>query len=239
MNIKNVFAFFIGQCLILAAWAQPKVPRELQFGAIGGANLSSYTFNPSVTQDKSLGYTAGVGVRYVEEKFFALQGELLLTRRGMKDRYDSYPQYHFERQLTYVEMPLMAHVYFNIGQRNEVSFDVGPKLGYFLSDATSGNLDSEFETNVASAATHGYLHHTLAVDQKFDYGIQAGLGYEFHFNRQLSLQVQGRYYFGLGDIFPSTKADTFETSSNQSVQIVMALWFHHRIRIKAKHIQQQ
>ena len=86
MQKKIAFLLLLGQCLMLMAWAQPKVPRELQFGALGGANLSSYTFNPSVTQDKSLGYTAGVGVRYVEEKFFALQGELLLTRRGMKDR---------------------------------------------------------------------------------------------------------------------------------------------------------
>ena len=220
---KYALILLLGQCLMLAAWAQPKVPRELQFGAIGGANLSSYTLSPSVTQKQSTGYVAGIGVRYIEEKFFGLQGELLVARRGMRDRYDSYPQYNFERQLTYVELPLMAHVYFNIGQRNEVAFDIGPKLGYFVADASSGNLDSGFETNVASAATHGYQHHTLDVDQKFDYGIQAGLGYEFRFNRQLSLQVQGRYYFGLGDIFPSTKADTFETSSNQSIQIVMAL----------------
>lgn len=236
---KYALILLLGQCLMFAAWAQPKVPRELQFGAIGGANLSSYTLSPSVTQKQSTGYVAGIGVRYIEEKFFGLQGELLVARRGMRDRYDSYPQYNFERQLTYVELPLMAHVYFNIGQRNEVAFDIGPKLGYFVADASSGNLDSGFETNVASAATHGYQHHTLDVDQKFDYGIQAGLGYEFRFNRQLSLQVQGRYYFGLGDIFPSTKADTFETSSNQSIQIVMALWFHHRIRIKTKHIKQQ
>ena len=66
---------------LLVAWAQPKVPREFQYGIIGGANLSSYTFNPSVTQDKSVGYTAGVAMRYIEEKYFGLQGEFLITRR--------------------------------------------------------------------------------------------------------------------------------------------------------------
>lgn len=218
-------------CISALALAQPKVPREFQFGAIGGANLSSYTLSPAVTQDKSVGYTGGLGVRYVEEKYFALQCELLLTRRGMKDRYDNYPQYHFERQLTYIEFPAMAHVYFNLKKRSEISLDAGMKLGYYLADATSGNLDSDFDA-IAASSTHGYEHHTLAVDQKVDYGIQAGLGYEFKLNKQLSLQIQGRYYFGLGDIFPSTKADTFETSSNQSIQIVMALWFHHRIRPK-------
>lgn len=213
----------------LVAWAQPKVPREFQFAVLGGSNLSSYTFNPSVTQDKSVGYTAGVAVRYIEEKFFGLQGEFLLTRRGVKDRYDNNRKYHFERQLTYLEMPLMAHVYFNIGKRNEVALDMGPKLGYYLKDKTIDNLDDGFNQ---SRAEHRYAHHDMDIDQKLDYGIQAGLGYEFRCSKQLSIQMQGRYYFGLGDMFPSTKADTFETSANQSIQIVMALWFHHRIRIK-------
>ena len=212
--------------LAATAVAQPKVPRELDFSLMGGANMSSYSLSPSVTQDKSLGYTAGVGVRYLEEKYFGLQCELLLTRRGIKDRYDSYPQYSFERQLTYVELPAMAHVYFSIKRRSEVALDLGLKLGYCVADASSGNLDSDFDA-IAAATTHGYAHHTIDVDQKFDYGIQAGLGYEFKLNRKLSLQVQGRYYFGLGDIFPNTKADIYETSSNQSIQIVMALWFHH------------
>ena len=212
----------------LSLWAQPKVPREFQFAALGGSQLSRYTFNPSVTQDQSVGYVAGIGMRYVEEKFFGLQGELLVAQRGFKDRYDSNPEYHFERTFTYVEMPLMAHVYFNLGKRNEVSFDAGPKLCWYVSDKKSGNLDSGF---ALTRAEHGYAHHDLDVDQKLDYGIQAGLGYEFRCSRQVSVQLQGRYYFGLGDMFPSTKADTFETSSNQSIQIVLALWFHHNISL--------
>lgn len=231
--MNRIIFTIITWCLVCIAWAQPKVPREFQFGAIGGANMSSYTLSPSVTQDKSLGYTAGLGVRYIEEKYFGLQCELLLTRRGMKDRYDSYPQYRFERQLTYIEFPAMAHVYFNIKKRSEVALDLGMKLGYYLGDSQSDNLDAGFLA-IAQASQHGYEHHRIPVDQKVDYGIQAGLGYEFKLNRQLSLQVQGRYYFGLGDIFPSTKADTFETSSNQSVQVVMSLWFHHRIHVKSK-----
>jgi len=230
--MKRYLFLCICSMLSIVVWAQPKVPREFQFGAIGGANLSSFTLSPSVTQDKSLGYTAGVGVRYIEEKYFGLQCELLLTRRGIKDRYDEYPQYNFERQFTYVEFPAMAHVYFNIKKRSEVALDLGMKLGYYLSDETSHNLDDTWTNEVCSATTHGYAHHDMAVSQKVDYGIQAGLGYEFKINRELSLQVQGRYYFGLGDIFPNTKADTFETSSNQSIQIVMALWFHHRIKVK-------
>jgi len=230
--MKKIVFIFSVWCIACLVGAQPKVPREFQFAAIGGANMSSYTLSPSVTQNKSLGYVAGVGVRYIEEKYFGLQCELLLTRRGIKDRYDLYPQYNFERQLTYIELPAMAHVYFNIKKRSEVALDLGLKLGYFLMDSSSGNLDLTFNNEVASMTAHGYAHHSLDVDQKVDYGIQAGLGYEFKMSPSLSLQLQGRYYFGLGDIFPNTKADIYETSSNQSIQIVLALWFHHRIRPK-------
>lgn len=228
--MKRYIFSLLASCMACLALAQPKVPREFQLGAIGGANMSSYTLSPSVTQDKSLGYTAGVAVRYIEEKYFGLQCELLLTRRGLKDRYDSFEQYNFERQLTYIEFPAMAHVYFNIKKRSEVALDLGLKMGYYLWDGQKGNLDDNWTQLVANVTTHGYAHHSLDIDQKVDYGIQAGLGYEFKLNRELSLQVQGRYYFGLGDIFPNTKADIYETSSNQSVQIVMALWFHHRIK---------
>ncbi len=225
-----LLAFLCVLTASVALWAQPKVPREWQVAALGGVSLSNYDFDPTVTQSMAQGYTAGLAVRYIEEKYFGLQAEVILTRRGFKDRFDSYPQYSFERDLTYVELPLMAHIYFNAGKRNEISFDVGPKVGFCVADQTTSSLDDAFET-IAASAQHGYAHHTMDLDQKFDYGIQAGLGYEFKFSKQLSLQLQGRYYFGLGNIFPDTKADTFETSRNNTVQIVMALWFHHRIRI--------
>lgn len=233
-SVKPIFSLLMLVCLCSVAWAQPKVPREFQFGAIGGTSMSSYTFNPSSPQqNKSLGAVGGGGIRYIEEKYFGLQCELLLAQRGVKDRYDEHPEYKFERQWTYVEVPMMAHVYFNIGQRNEVALDLGAKLCYNIGDKTKKQLDSTFD-DFANNTVHHYDHHTLPVTNKFDYGIQAGLGYEFKINRQVSLQLQGRYYFGLGDIFANTKADTFETSSNQSIHIVASLWWHHRIKVRGK-----
>lgn len=234
LSVKRLAAGLIVCCMTVFSWAQPKVPREFQFAALGGTNLSSYTFNPSSPQqNKALGYIGGLGVRYIEEKYFGLQCELLLAKRGVKDRYDTHPEFSFERQWTYVELPMMAHVYFNLGKRSEISLDLGAKIGYNVGDKTKSNLDDSFQ-NFADSTIHGYRHHDLAIAQKFDYGIQAGLGYEFKLNPQMSLQVQGRYYFGLEDIFPNTKADVFETSSNQSIQIVVALWWHHRIKVKSQ-----
>lgn len=191
--------------------------------------MSSYSFSPTVTQGQALGYTAGVAARYIEEKYFGLQAEFLVTRRGVKDRFDEYPDLSYQRNFTYVELPVLAHVYFAAGKKNEISFDIGPKLGFYLFDKEDSQLSGDDWETIKNKSSHGYQHHDMDVTKKFDYGIQAGLGYEFKFNKELSLQLQGRYYFGLGNMFPDTKADVFENSNNQQIQIVAALWFRQHI----------
>lgn len=217
-------------CSVQQLWAQTRIPREVHLGVIGGANLSEYTFAPNVTQKMTNGYTAGVAVRYIEETLFGLQAELHLTRRGFTDYYEEHQDWQFRRDLTYIEVPVMAHVYFKMGDRNEVAFDAGPKFGYFLYDHTTDTMPEGFGQPGTQYETYTADHHWLPVSKKFDYGIQAGLGYEFKFDRKVSLQLQGRYYYGLGNMWPDSKADVFEQSSNSSIQIVLSLWWHHTIR---------
>lgn len=219
-------------CLWCQAGAQTRIPREVHVGLIGGANMSQYSFQPSITQKMHQGYMAGVGIRYIEETLFGLQTELLVTQRGFADYYESHPEWQFERTLTYAEMPVMAHVYFKCGERHEVSVDMGPKLGYYLLDSKRDEMPADFGQPGSETEAYPSAHHSLGVTQKFDYGIQAGLGYEFKFDKKVSLQIQGRYYYGLGNMWPDSKADDFELSANQSIQIVMSLWWHHTIRGK-------
>ncbi len=212
--------------------AQARIPREIHLGFIGGANLSEYTFQPKVSQRFTGSYMMGVAARYIEEEYFGLQAELTLTERGMADFFDPNPEeWVFERKLLYLELPVMAHVYFKLGKHNEVALDLGPKLAYYLSDKVNSNLPENYGI---SGATLGnvYLHHELPIEKKFDYGLQFGLGYEYKINSKLSAQLTGRYYFGLGNLWPDSKSDHFEKSVNSSVQICLALWWHHVIRGK-------
>lgn len=224
--------------LLLASqlgFAQTRIPREVHIGAIGGASLSQYSLvagNLHVSQKLKQGYTGGIAFRYIEETLFGLQAELLMMQRGWADYYEEHPEWQYERTLTYLELPVMAHIYFKIGGRQEVSVDLGPKLGWFIYDDRVNNMPSDFGQPNSETSAYMSDHHTMDVTQTFDYGIQAGLGYEVKLNPKLSLQLQGRYYYGLGNIWPDTKADTFQQSSNQSIQIVMALWWRHTIRGK-------
>jgi hypothetical protein len=153
-------------------------------------------------------------------------------QRGFKDYYEQFPELQFSRTLTYIEVPVMSHVYFKMGRHNEIALDAGPKIGWFLTDTSSSNLPSDFGEEGSEYYVSITAHHTLPVSRKFDYGIQAGLGYEFKFGQKVSLQLQGRYYYGLANLWPDSKADDFEQSSNQSIQIVASLWWHHIIRGK-------
>lgn len=229
---RSLFLFCTLLACLSAAYAQTRIPRELHIGAVGGVNASQYVFFPrcGVPQQNVLSHTAGLAVRYIEETLFGLQAELLLTQRAYSDFYEdmaegSEPQpgtadIYYSRYLNYIELPVMAHVYFQMGAHNEICFDAGPKFGFYLSDRIDTNIPRETDLK---------KHHFLPVTQNFDYGIQAGLGYEFKFNKKISLMLQGRYYYGLGNIWPETKADDFQQSSNQSIQVVMSLWWHHTI----------
>ena len=214
--------------------AQERIPREIHFGVVGGSNISAYTFHPIIPQRYTGSYTFGVAARYIEEQYFGLQAELLLTERGFADQWEPNEEvWLFERKLLYVELPVMAHVYFNLGKRNQVAIDLGPKLAWFVSDRTNSNLPENYGQSGTSMGNQ-YMHHELPIEKKFDYGLQFGLGYEFRISKLLSAQLTGRYYFGLGNLWADSKADYFEQSSNNSFQISLGVWWHHVIKGKAR-----
>ena len=54
------------------------------------------------------------------------------------------------------------------------------------------------------------------VERKFDYGILGGLGLELK-TKAGNFFVEGRYYYGLSDIFGNSKLDDFGRSANKAI----------------------
>lgn len=255
MNLNRLISLSLLRVMLLSllmailacesAVAQQRIyPRRLDFGVIGGMNMSSYAFAPKLNQGQTYGYTAGLAVRYTEESLFGLQAELCITERGYKDDLDDELKdagYSFDRKLTYIELPVMAHIFFRIGRRNQICIDAGPKIGFYLSDKINSNMPEGYDEGVYKRPNGGgtiilndyrYLHHTLPIEKKFDYGLQFGLGYEFRFSREVSAQLMGRYYYGLGNLWPDKKTDHYEGSSNNGIQVTLTLWYHTFIKGK-------
>ena len=65
----------------------------------------------------------------------------------------------------------------------------------------------------------------MEISNRFDYGITAGAGIEFVIARRHSLMLEARYYFGLGNIFPSAKKDYFSASRGTSILVTLGYMF--------------
>jgi hypothetical protein len=66
---------------------------------------------------------------------------------------------------------------------------------------------------------------SMGVERKVDYGIAAGAGIEFSINNVGHFMLEGRYYYGLGDIFGNSKRDYFGRSNLTNIVIKMTYLF--------------
>jgi len=204
---------------------------ELSFGVNGGVTLSRVGFNSiyfSVPQTLLQQYSGGIVVRYISENHFGIQGELNYSLRGWKERTDATVNVNsYARSISYVELPLLTHIYFNLGKRVRFIFNAGPQVCYYTGeknlvyDIKDDKLDA---TNNPNQTVSYYETH---VQQPFDYGLKGMLGLEFR-TKAGSIILDGRYYYGLSDIFNSQKQQYawFQASHNQVIGLNLSYLFH-------------
>ena len=212
----------------ITAAAQTHYEGTIAVGGKAGATLSRVNFNPTVQQTMLPGVTAGVTFRYIEEKHFGLVAELNLAQRGWKEALEE-SDYSYSHQFTYLELPLMTHIYFG-NQRVKGFFNLGPEINVMIGDKTKSNFpyhDAAGMEYFASNTRH-IEQLTMDIDNRFDYGICAGAGMEINLNAKHSLLLEGRFYYGLTDVFPNHKTDIF--SSSNSMSIAVTLGYFYRIK---------
>ena len=211
-------AMLLPSCLL----AQREYSPNFAIGGKAGATLSSVSFSPEVHTKFSQGFTMGIAARYTEEKYFGLIAEVNFTQRGWADDFarDEAPQFNYTRTLNYISIPLLTHIYF--GSNKVRGFvNLGPEVGFMLSNSISANFDYENYSSIPDFP-QGYRNNeqlNMPIDRKFDYGILGGAGVEFIIRRKHSIMLEGRYYFGLGNIYKDSKRDFFAASRNQSIEI--------------------
>ena len=209
------------------AWeasAQTHYSSNVALGVKGGATFSEIFFNPSVRQRFTPGMTAGVMVRYIEENHFGLVAELNFVQRGWAENFEGAP-YNYSRTLNFVELPVMAHIFF--GRRGKFFFNAGPQVALFMGESTSANFDP---ADMASLPDFPYVNRMneqmlMSATQKIDYGISAGIGGEFNINKRNSLMVEARFYYGLGNVFPAKRTDTYSASNQMTISATVGYWF--------------
>lgn len=181
-------------------------------GLNGGINLKSVSFSPTVRQSNLMGITGGLTARYISERYFKMicgaQIEVNFSQHGWDEYYQDYPDLQYTRKMNYVEIPFLAHLAFGKEKRGLQFFiHAGPQIGFFLSDSyTQSGPWKDYSSVVVK-------QHDKKVDNKFDYGIAAGLGVELKTGAGNFL-LEGRYYYALADFYSSTKKDYFSRSAH-------------------------
>lgn len=212
----------------------------LSVGVNGGYNLTSIRFTPKVVQSMKGGINGGLTVRYTVEKYFStiasIQAEINYSQLGWKENIQDVNDNavinattglaeQYERTINYVQIPFMAHLAW--GRENKgINFFVnaGPQLGIYLSESTKTNFDW-VKRNMTDRANTIVAQDTMKVENKFDYGIAAGAGIEWAIPKVGRFTLEGRYYYGLGNIYGDSKRDYFASSNFGTITIKLGYLF--------------
>lgn len=209
-----------------AVFAQTHYSSNISFGAKGGMDFSRIFFSPNVRQSFQPGVNFGVMFRYIEENHFGLIAEVDFMQRGWKEDFQDTP-YKYSGTLNYIQIPVLAHIYF--GGRNKFFMNLGPEIGFRVGESRSSNFDvSEIGKLDDFPPNRTFYQWSQDANQKIDYGISAGLGYEFHFNKRNSLMLEGRFYYGIGNVFKTVRQEGFRASNQMTVSASIGYWFRFK-----------
>ena len=196
---------------------------EVSVGFNGGYNLSSVDFSPTIKQGLQPGYTGGVTLRYTTEKYFALicaaQLELNFAQRGWTETIDDGTNNTFCRTTNYIEIPFFAHLGWGKEDRGLQFFlNAGPQIGLFLNDKEYYGFTQEHPWNPNKRPNGVNAQYGKPIENKLEYGIAGGAGVELKTGIG-NFTVEGRYFFGLSDMYGNSKADPFGRSANTTITI--------------------
>ncbi len=222
--MKRIIFALAALALALVSFAETHYKPKISIGGRAGATMAQMSFSPSVKQSWGNGTTGAVTFRYTEEKLFGLICELGWVQRGWKENFEDAP-FNYSRSLTYINLPLLTHIYFG-GPRCKAFINLGPQFCYLLSSSVKADFDYKKPLENVDFPRNRQTEQLWAdVKNKFDYGICASVGCEFFVQPRHSVLIEARYYYGLGNIFPSSKADTFSASRNMSLEFSLGYFF--------------
>ncbi len=204
---------FAGLLLIVGLPATSQAQLPISFGIKGGVNIANISFDDFDDNDSRTGFNIGavldigipmfpVGIE--TGLYYSQQGttfDITETFDGMPVRMDG------TIKLDYLTIPVLAKV--NFGPPGPFSPHIlaGPYAAFVL------NAEEEFSSNGQSETVD------ISDDvESLDFGLTLGLGADFNL-MVTTISVQGRYSFGLSDIFED------EGSKNRVISLVAGFTF--------------
>ncbi len=199
---------------------------DLAIGVNGGVAINKIFFVPKVNQKFHFGPTFGVTMRYTCEKYFgavcALQVELNYAQLGWKERIHNAQNNPlpdtYQRQQNYIQLPFLARLGWGREYKGLMGYLIlGPQIGYCIEEKSKRSKVWTLNgAGVPDRPANRYEQYDMPIERPFDYGITGGLGLELS-TKVGHFLLEGRYYYGLSDIFNNSKKDVFARSANGSI----------------------
>uniref|UniRef100_UPI0040264BB5 porin family protein n=1 Tax=Prevotella sp. TaxID=59823 RepID=UPI0040264BB5 len=239
--MKHLLILFFFLALPWSLFAQIGEHRNtLSVGPTAGWNITNIKFTPKVEQKGLGGFSGGVALRYTVEKYFSticsIQLELNYAQMGWKEDIKDINNSpvinattgaaeNYSRTINYIQVPFLAHLAWGKEKKGLNFFvNAGPQLGAYISESTKSNFNFD-KRNTADRVSSVVAQDTMKVENKFDYGIAAGLGVEYTIPKVGHFLLEGRYYYGLGNIYGDSKRDYFASSNYQTISIKLSYLF--------------
>ena len=226
MKYRLIF-FFLLLLSAMPILAQVGEPRSaIAIGFNGGVSMNSIGFDPTIKQKQYIGPSMGATLRITSEKYFkslcSLQIELNYSQLGWNENVMNSESVElpdtYKRRLDYIQLPFLARMAWGYEKRGAMFYVLaGPQIGYcFNEKSIRGNVWTTNAEGNPDRPNNMYAQYDMKLDKKFDYGITAGLGLEV--NTKIGhFLIDGRYYYGLSDVFNNGKKDVFSRSNNGTI----------------------
>ncbi len=165
---------------------------SISLGVLYGMSWDGVNFSPVIAQDIYNGNRIAAVLRYLSDPHLGIQLELSYDQRGWVELAADSNSANYVREASYLEFGAYSHITITKGAFKPMIL-MGPYFGFPLSD--SETIPSDWDTSSRS-------YYTQALPSRLQYGLAGGIGFEWAFGK-VSLQIDGRYRYSLGNIFPS------------------------------------
>ncbi len=213
---------------------QPKVPQ----GMLGG---TTFGFTARYTCEKYFKSICAIVAEVNYAQIGWKEDILTMEDQPVPLHTDPTQNLYYSRKMNYIQVPLLARLGWGRERSGFQAFiQLGPQFGMYLSDKADTNFDvtdPAFNPVVIKGAytkeyqyagvraSHVVAQDSMAIENKFDYGIAVGAGLEYSNRHVGHFIVEARYYYGLGNIYDNTKRDYFGISNFGNIVVKFTYLF--------------
>lgn len=218
-----------------ALYAQIGEPRSgIAVGLNAGMVMNKVSFDPTIKQGWHTGPTIGVTARFTSELYFktlcSLQVELNYAQLGWRENVmnsagEPLPD-KYRRNLNYLQLPLLARLAWGNEKGLMGYFLVGPQVGFLMGESSKQSSTWTVDANGNPDRPNSmYAQYSMDADHRFEYGITGGIGLELATKKGFRYMLEGRYTYGLSDLYGNSKKDVFSRSNNMGVVVKFTCLF--------------